>query len=316
VREGNEDVGKVLDFGIARQVALGEQTTLKTQAGTILGTPYYMSPEQATGQSVDHQSDIWAFGVIAFECLVGRRAVDGDSIGAIFHAVCMAELPVPSRVGVVPPNFDEWFSRAVARDKSQRFVSIRQAADELRTLCGCTSTRTLALNLSKPNSAASIQRATDIVNSATLAVSASTHTVLEQPKRKSLLPWLSLAGLALAGLGITLGWYLSRSHHVGLDLPKPPALSESPNSPPFAGNTLGGSAALGAVSPSSPSSGNVGAPPFASGSTAGVGGPSVPLKNAEGSSPAVAPTSSHRAGARTSKPQTNRPHRVRNAAGF
>jgi serine/threonine-protein kinase len=140
VREGDEEVGKVLDFGIARQRGgLSDSGGLKTQTGAILGTPYYMSPEQATGQAVDHLTDIWAFGVIASECLTGRRAFDAESLGGLFHAICIKSMPVPSQLGEVPPGFDEWFSRAAAREKSARFQSIKEATAELRAICGGVS---------------------------------------------------------------------------------------------------------------------------------------------------------------------------------
>jgi serine/threonine-protein kinase len=140
VPEGDEEVGKVLDFGIARQSGgLSDSGGLKTQTGAILGTPYYMSPEQATGQSVDHLTDIWAFGVIASECLTGRRAFDAESLGGLFHAICIKDMPVPSQLGEVPPGFDEWFTRTAARDKSVRFQSVKEAATELRVICGRVS---------------------------------------------------------------------------------------------------------------------------------------------------------------------------------
>jgi eukaryotic-like serine/threonine-protein kinase len=137
VREGDEDIGKVLDFGIARRrEGLTEVGGLATRTGAILGTPYYMSPEQAMGEPVDELTDIWAFGVIACECLTGQRPFQGDSLGALFRSVCIAEIPRPSALGPVPAAFDAWFARAVARDKPQRIPNVRQAADELRRVCG------------------------------------------------------------------------------------------------------------------------------------------------------------------------------------
>ena len=147
VREGEDDVGKVLDFGIARQSGgLADSGGLKTQTGAILGTPYYMSPEQATGQAVDYLTDIWSFGVIASECLTGGRAFDSESLGGLFHAICMAPLPVPSQLGPVPTGFDDWFAHAVARDKLARFRTIKEAADGLRALCGRTTGRPSAVS--------------------------------------------------------------------------------------------------------------------------------------------------------------------------
>jgi serine/threonine protein kinase len=140
VSEDEEVLAKVLDFGVARHHSdLGQSVGLRTSTGAILGTPFYMSPEQATGQVVDRLTDIWAYGVIACECLTGKRAFTGDSLGGLFHAICMANMPVPSTLNKVPAGFDEWFARAVARDKDARFQSIKEAAEGLRFVCGGTS---------------------------------------------------------------------------------------------------------------------------------------------------------------------------------
>src|SRR5258708_13395631 len=95
-----------------------------------------MSPEQAEGKrDLDHRTDVWALGVIAFECLVGRLPFEGDTIGTLFLAICARQLPVPSEVGPVPPGFDEWFARVCARDPNDRTPSARAAAVELRRIC-------------------------------------------------------------------------------------------------------------------------------------------------------------------------------------
>lgn len=134
-REEEDEVTKVLDFGIARKTTMDQSDGVKTRTGALLGTPFYMSPEQATGQDVDHLTDVWAFGVIAFECLTGERAFTGESLGRLFHLVCIAEPPIPSQRGSVPLGFDEWFACATARDKARRYQSIRQAADALSAIC-------------------------------------------------------------------------------------------------------------------------------------------------------------------------------------
>lgn len=137
VREGDEEVAKVLDFGIARRAnGLSDSSVSKTRTGSMLGTPYYMSPEQATAQPVDHTTDIWSFGVLAFQCLTGRQAFEGESVGALFHAICILPLPVPSQVANVPDGFDAWFARAVSRDRAERFSTVREAAESLWKLCG------------------------------------------------------------------------------------------------------------------------------------------------------------------------------------
>lgn len=134
--DAGETVVKLLDFGIAKMFSLGFAEPPTTMAGAIMGTPYYMSPEQAVGdRTVDYRSDIWSYGVIAFECLTGQRPFAAESVGGLVLAICSGKIPTPSEFGEVPFGFDEWFVRAVNRDPSNRFASIRDAAIELRRIC-------------------------------------------------------------------------------------------------------------------------------------------------------------------------------------
>jgi eukaryotic-like serine/threonine-protein kinase len=143
VPEGDEDIAKVLDFGIAKKLSsLSSSSGVKTNTGALLGTPYYMSPEQGLGQSnIDHRTDIWSLGVITYQCIAGVRPFEKDTLGALLMAICNDPLPRPSAVAPVPHGFDDWFARAAARDVSLRFASAADAAAELRAICGQTSGR-------------------------------------------------------------------------------------------------------------------------------------------------------------------------------
>ena len=139
VRNEVEELAKVLDFGIAKSTGdgFGAMGAPETRTGAMLGTPYYMSPEQAGGKkTVDHRSDTWAMAVIAFECLLGRRPFDSDSLGGLVLTICTEEPPVPSHVGPVPMGFDEWFAKATARNPDDRFQTARELASELKVICG------------------------------------------------------------------------------------------------------------------------------------------------------------------------------------
>jgi len=138
VGNGEEELAKVLDFGIAKSTAsLGMSVVANTNTGVVMGTPHYMSPEQAEGsKTLDHRTDIWSLGVIAFECLRGVRPFDEETVATLVLAICTRPLPVPSAGGPVPPGFDAWFSRACARDPDRRFSSAREATAELRRICG------------------------------------------------------------------------------------------------------------------------------------------------------------------------------------
>jgi len=137
VREHEDEIVKVLDFGIAKHhSSLGESSGLHTKTGMILGTPYYMSPEQVSGQEASHLADIWSFAVIAFECITSKRAFSGGSFLELGTAICKDPMPVPSAHGQVPDGFDAWFAEAAARTQCERFQSIKAAADALQTVCG------------------------------------------------------------------------------------------------------------------------------------------------------------------------------------
>jgi serine/threonine-protein kinase len=137
VQNEDEEIAKVLDFGVAKveSHALAEGT--RTRTGSILGTPYYMSPEQAQGnRTVDSRTDLWAMGVIAFECLTGKRPFYSDGLGDLVLAICVRDIPVPSELASVPIGFDAWWHRAVARDPEKRFQTAKELTESLREALG------------------------------------------------------------------------------------------------------------------------------------------------------------------------------------
>lgn len=126
VNEGDQEIVKVLDFGIAKAVKPGFAPS-QTRTGVTMGTPYYMSPEQAEGKrEVDHRTDLWALGVIASECLTGVRPFDGETFGELLLNICARPAPVPSSLAEVPRHFDAWFSKATHRDPAARFNSVSE----------------------------------------------------------------------------------------------------------------------------------------------------------------------------------------------
>lgn len=122
---------KVLDFGIAKAGGDLQSGLDTTNTGAVMGTPYYMSPEQALGHStLDFRSDLWAVGVVAFEMLTGRKPFLGETVGALAVAICTKPLPRPSSVsGALGRAVDAWFERACAREPGARFASAKDLAD-------------------------------------------------------------------------------------------------------------------------------------------------------------------------------------------
>jgi serine/threonine protein kinase len=135
LKEDDEQYAKVLDFGVAK-AGEGVFAATLTSAGKLLGTPAYMSAEQAAGRPVDHRTDIWALAVIAFECLTGELPFVGDDLPDLLHAIHDGPIPIPSRLGPVPEGFDAWFARGVARNVDDRYYSAKTMIAELRALCG------------------------------------------------------------------------------------------------------------------------------------------------------------------------------------
>jgi serine/threonine protein kinase len=133
---------KILDFGLARAYTGDPDsetdilnsptiTAAMTQAGVILGTAAYMSPEQARGEAVDQRTDLWAFGVILFEMLTGNQFFAGDTVSDTLAAVLRAELDWDLLPGETPANVRRVLRRCLARNPNERLRSAADARLEL-----------------------------------------------------------------------------------------------------------------------------------------------------------------------------------------
>ncbi|MER5642543.1 protein kinase [Kitasatospora sp. NPDC002227] len=123
-------VVKVMDFGIAR--ALQSGVTSMTQTGMVVGTPQYLSPEQALGKSVDARSDLYSVGCLLFELVTGQTPFDGDSPFSIAYKHVQEEPPAPSSLNpAVPPAVDALVARAMRKDPAQRFPTAEAMRQEV-----------------------------------------------------------------------------------------------------------------------------------------------------------------------------------------
>lgn len=191
-----EGTVKVLDFGLAKALdveasassSISNSPTLTaaaTQAGMILGTAAYMSPEQARGRTVDRRADIWAFGGVLFEMLAGRRAFEGESTTDTLAAVIKSEPNWDELPRDIPASIRRLIERCLVKDPKQRLQAIGEARITIEGY---------------------------LANPVADEPAAPTSTVApaDAPPRpgKGLAAGLLLAGLTLI-VGLAIGWWMS-----------------------------------------------------------------------------------------------------------
>lgn len=253
---------KLLDFGIAK--GLGDNNLLdsQTRTGAVVGSPHYMSPEQVVGsKTIDHRTDLWSLGVVAFEALTGHKPFDAETVGGLALKIYNEPLPLPSATARhLPAAVDAWFERACAREPSARFSSAKQLADALAVAVRGEGP------LSLPVPSISSPRIGDLALAKT-TVDASTgpDSMRALPPAKSLTnagvtrgasrparsrAWLAWAagGLVLAVAG--LGWLATRPHGPDANAAPIPTLASATTAPPT----------LSALAPLTPSVVPIGTP--------------------------------------------------------
>lgn len=134
-RSGDQEVVKILDFGIAKQTVSETSVDGETASGVLVGSPRYMSPEQAQGLTVDHRSDIWSLGVVLYEMLTGELPFDGDNLGQLITSICLHEAPAPTTFDeTLPGAADDLFAVLLAADPDSRIDSASTVAAALKAL--------------------------------------------------------------------------------------------------------------------------------------------------------------------------------------
>ncbi|MDI3283736.1 protein kinase [Polyangium sp. 15x6] len=136
--EADETV-KILDFGVVSMLTSEDDPTEDelqlTSAGSIVGTPLYMSPEQIRCGAVDLRSDLWSLAVLAYRALTGQHPFPGQWLGMLMVRICTDPFPAPSTIlKELPPEVDRFFERALAKDPDKRFRSAREFASAFAAL--------------------------------------------------------------------------------------------------------------------------------------------------------------------------------------
>ena len=119
---------KILDFGLAKITPLdpaNQPTLAETQAGLVVGTVSYMSPEQALGQAIDHRSDLFSFGVVLYEALTSRLPFEGETLAAVVDQIVRQEPPALARLNYDVPERLQDIIRKLIRQSSVQPLSER-----------------------------------------------------------------------------------------------------------------------------------------------------------------------------------------------
>ncbi len=189
------DAVKILDFGLAKalegdasSVDISSSPTITrmaTQAGIILGTAAYMSPEQAKGKSVDRRTDIWAFGCVLYEMLTGKQAFTGETVTDTLAAVIMKDPDLSALPANTTQSVRNLLQRCLKKDARQRLQSIGDARVALEDILSGASAQ---YELAQQDSSAGGMK-----------------PPLQMPvsRWRTALPW-TIAGLVVAALTVTL----------------------------------------------------------------------------------------------------------------
>jgi serine/threonine protein kinase len=197
--EGGDPFVRLLDFGVAKQT-LNKELGL-TASGTMMGTPYYMSPEQAiSAKQVDFRSDLWSLAVVAYHGLTGKRPFEAETLGELCVKLNEARFEPATLVrNELPPSLDAWFERALARQPDARFGSAKEMADAFTLAAGASvPARYLQATRQIEPAATAADRPDTIANAASVLRRAQTRR--SSAVVGTVLGLVVLAGIAVAGV--------------------------------------------------------------------------------------------------------------------
>src|SRR5207253_6705056 len=149
IHKGRKNFVKVVDFGIAKLTDVSGQSTGKTQTGMVMGTPAYMSPEQAGGMttSIDRRSDVYSLGVMMFQLATGKLPFPGSSFGEVLIGHLQLPPPEPrSLCPDIPEEYQGIILKCLAKSQDERFQTMRDLHD---AIAGCMEAHGITRELPK-----------------------------------------------------------------------------------------------------------------------------------------------------------------------
>ncbi len=202
---------KVLDFGLAK---LTEQHEPKTRAqdarnvnissGLVMGTMKYMSPEQARGEQVNPRSDIFSFGVVLYEMLVGRTPFEGETSGELIAAILKKKpAPISEALPDIPSDLERVINKALRKDTATRYQTITDLMADMKSLRQQLETEVRSAH--EPKDKKTVDSFSGI-GSADASAKLASSTVLELKKSRKPIAILSIAGLTLIALALAGLW--------------------------------------------------------------------------------------------------------------
>src|SRR6185295_11414080 len=127
---------KLLDFGLAKLTEVaGAEDAAQTRAGVAMGTLAYMSPEQASGEAIDHRTDVWSLGVVLYETVTGRKPFDGGDRRATVNAILSGGItPARDFDPGLPAELDSILDKALEKERDLRYQTAADFQADLRRL--------------------------------------------------------------------------------------------------------------------------------------------------------------------------------------
>src|SRR5688500_7646178 len=215
---------KVMDFGIARAGAASQMT----EAGSIIGTAQYLSPEQARGAPVDQTSDLYSTGIVLYELLTGSVPFNGETpVEIAMKHLSQVPAPPSTHRPEIPRDLDYVALRALAKDPSDRYHSAEEMDSDLERIA-----RGIGVSAETAEAATTVLSRTDAGEAATTIrpAAATTYTPgryyeYEEPaRRRAIWPWL--LGTLLVALALVGGWFAYQELESQLDAAAPVAVPD------------------------------------------------------------------------------------------